>query len=125
MGDLCRRGRITSRHVGVVGPLGHDDLLPAARGDVYGKGNPPDMLFIGCEPGGLEILLSLRPGDRGHIFCWPHTTNIWGTDGNTQVWHQADSFDAFLGSLFDRQDGSDYAAWRRPIYDTLAKPLIY
>lgn len=95
------------------------------RGDAYGKGNPPDMLFIGCDPGGLEILLSLRPADCGHIFCWPHTKNIWGTDGNTQVWHQADSFEAFLESLYDWPDGSDYAKWHVPIYDKLAKPLVF
>ncbi len=95
------------------------------RGEVYGKGYPPDMLLIGCDPGGLEILLSLRPTDWGHIFCWPHTRNIWGTEGNTQVWHQADSFEAFLKSLYDLQDESDYDAWHLPIYDKLARPLVF
>lgn len=95
------------------------------RGDIYGSGNPTDMLFIGCNPGGLEILLSLRPVDWGHIFCWPHTTTPWGTEDNTQVWHQSDSFEAFLDSLYDRQDGSDYADWRIPLYDKLARPLVF
>jgi hypothetical protein len=95
------------------------------RGDVYDRGTPPDMLFIGCNPGGLEILLSLRPADFGQIFCWLHSTNIWGTDGNDRLWLQAVSFEAFLDSLYDEPDGSDYDDWRRPIYDKLAKPLVF
>jgi hypothetical protein len=95
------------------------------RGDIYGRGTPPEMLFIGCDPGGLEILLSLRPKDFGHIFCWVHSTNIWGTDGNDQIWHQASSFEAFLDSLYDESDGSDYDDWHVPIYDKLAKELVF
>jgi hypothetical protein len=95
------------------------------RGEVYGKGTPPDMLIIGTNPGGLQILLSLRPVDRGHIFCWPHTSNFWGTEGNTQVWHQADSFETFLESLYDEPDGSDYAFWREPFDDELVRPLVF
>lgn len=106
-----------------------DPLYPWAqaeshwRGEVYGRGTPPDMLFVGCDPGGLEILLSLRPADLGQIFCWPHSTNLWGTDDNTQVWHQAVSFEAFLESLYDLEDSSDHAGWYVPIYDKLARRL--
>jgi len=95
------------------------------RGEIYGKGNPPGMLLIGCDPGGLEVLLSVRSEDRGQISCWPHTTNLWGTDGNDHVWHQAPSFEAFLDSLFDREDGTDYKGWHRPIYDQQARPLAF
>ena len=95
------------------------------RGDIYGRGTPPEMLTIGCDAGGLEILLSARREDFGHVFCWPHTRNIWGTDGNTEIWHQADSFEAFLESLYDLPDGSDYDGWHVPIYDKLAKPLAF
>lgn len=102
-----------------------DDAQAHWRGEVYGRGNPPGMLFIGCDPGGLEILMSLRPVDRGHIYTWPHSTNIWGTDNNTEIWHQADTFEAFLESLFDWPDGSDYSAWRLPIYAQLARPLVF
>jgi hypothetical protein len=95
------------------------------RGEIYRRGTPPDMLFIGCDPGGLEILMSLRPQDYGQIFCWVHSTNIWGTDGNDQIWHQADSFEAFLASLYDEPDESDYKIWNRPGYGSLAKPLVF
>lgn len=95
------------------------------RGDIYGKGNPPDMLFIGCDPGGLEILMSLRAKDYGQIFCWVHSTNIWGTDGNDKIWHQAPSFEAFIDSLYDEPDESDYEGWHIPLYDKLAKPLVF
>lgn len=101
------------------------EVVSYGRGDIYGKGNPADMLFIGCDPYSLEILLSLRPTDFGHIFCWVHTSTPWGTEGNTEVWHQADSFEGFLASLYDRTDGSDYGAWHVPIYDKLAKPLEF
>lgn len=95
------------------------------RGEMYGRGTPPDMLFIGGDPGGLEVLLSLRPSDWGQVFCWPHTTNIWGIEGNSEIWHQADSFEAFIDSLFDGSDRSDYSAWHVPIYDKLARPLAF
>ncbi|MBD2748178.1 hypothetical protein IC232_15885 [Microvirga sp. BT688] len=83
------------------------------------------MLFIGCNPGGLEILLSLRAADFGQIFCWLHSTKIWGTEGNDQLWLQAPSFEAFIASLYDEPDRSDYDDWHIPIYDKLAKPLVF
>lgn len=95
------------------------------RGEVYGSGTPRGMLLIGCDPGGLEVLLSLRPEDAGQIFTWVHTTAPWGTEDNDQIWHQADSFEAFLDSLFDWPDGSDYRGWRVPIFDRLARPLVF
>ncbi|MFC1458999.1 SMI1/KNR4 family protein [Microvirga arabica] len=101
------------------------DVRKYSRGDVYGRGNPPDMLFIGSTPGGLQILMSLRAEEFGQIFCWVHNTNIWGTDGNDHIWYQASSFENFLKSLYDEPDRSDYDNWRIPIYDKLAKPLAF
>jgi hypothetical protein len=54
-----------------------------------------------------------------------HSTNIWGTDGNDRIWHQAGSFEAFLESLYDEPDASDYENWHVPIFDKLAKPLVF
>ena len=59
------------------------------------------------------------------FFCWFHSTNIWGTDDNDRIWYQAASFEAFLGSLHDEPDGSDYESWRTPLFDKLAKPLVF
>lgn len=101
------------------------DVEEYSRGDVYGRGTPPDMLFIGSDPCGLEILMSLRAADYGQIFCWVHSMNIWGTDGNDWVWNQAPSFEAFLDLLHDEPDASDYEGWHIPIYDRLAKPLVF
>ncbi len=95
------------------------------HGEVYRRGTPPDMFFIGCDPGGLQILMSVRAEDYGQIFCWVHSTNVWGTDGNDRLWHQADSFENFLDTLFDEPDESDYKSWNRPGYDKLAKPLVF
>jgi hypothetical protein len=83
------------------------------------------MLIIGGDPGGLQLLLSLRPSDAGQIFCWLQTRSVWGSDENHELWHQAVSFEAFLASLFDESDGSDYENWHVPIYDKLAKPLVF
>lgn len=95
------------------------------NGEIFHRGTPPEMAFIGCNPGGLEILMSLRKKDHGHIFCWLHSTSPWGTDGNDQLWHQANSFEEFLGSLYDKPDGSDYEDWHIPLYSELAKPLVF
>lgn len=82
----------------------------------YGAGTPPGMAFIGSEPGGTEVLMSLRPQDFGVIYLWYHSTNIWGTDGNddSALYRQADSFNDFLVSLFDTADREGYEGWYRP-----------
>lgn len=86
--------------------------------EVYGRGTPPMMMFIGDDPGGVEVLMSLRPQDFGVIYLWYHSTNEWGTDGNddNSLIRQADSFDAFLNSLYDAPDRSGYDHWFIPIY---------
>ena len=61
------------------------------------------MFFLGSTGGGVEVLMSLRPKDHGAIYCWYHSTNIWGTDGNDDgaLYEQAESLAAFLSSLTD------------------------
>lgn len=82
------------------------------RGEVFGAGTPPGMLIVGNEPGGLEILLSARPQDRGRVYAWYHTTAPWGTDGNAAaaLFPLAGSFSEFLGALGDTpdNDGLDF-----------------
>jgi hypothetical protein len=81
------------------------------NGETYGAGRPVGMLFLGSTGGGVEVLMSLRPEDHGKIYCWPHTTNAWGTDGNDldRLFLQADSLGAFLASLTDTHDRSGWA----------------
>jgi hypothetical protein len=93
------------------------DLAKAETdGATFGKGVPPGYALIGQDPGGLILLLSLRAGNAGAIHIWQSTSNIWGTDGNdeSRVFKQADSFTAFLGSLFDTSDKVGYDYWATP-----------
>ncbi len=102
-----------------------DTVMSHFNRDVYGEGSPPDCLIIGGDPGGLEVLLSCREQDAGQVFCWFHTRNIWGTDGNTEIWHQANSFEELLASLHDDEDRNSYDHWYIPLCDTLARPLEF
>lgn len=91
------------------------------RRETYGDGVPPEHLVIGDTPGGIQILMSVRPTDKGTISSWYHSTSAWGTDGNTKTHPLADSFTDFLRSLYD--DGNDYEGWHIPVYDKVAKDL--
>lgn len=93
------------------------------RGEVYGRGVPPCHLAIAGTPGSIQVLMALTADRYGRIYVWHHTTEPWGTDADCWVWPQADSFSQFLDGLFDDTDCSDFRAWRRPIYDRLAKDL--
>ena len=84
--------------------------------ETYGDGTPPGMAMIGDEPGGTEVLLSLRPQDFGVVYLWLGRTNVWGTDGNDEsaLHRQADTFNAFLASLDDTPDKAGYEHWSIP-----------
>ena len=84
--------------------------------ETYGEGTPPGMAMIGNEPGGAEVLLSLRPQDFGVVYLWLGSTNVWGTDGNddSALHRQADTFNAFLASLYDTPDKAGYEHWSIP-----------
>jgi SMI1 / KNR4 family (SUKH-1) len=94
------------------------------RGEVYGQGQPPGMLSIGGDSGGLELLLSLRPQDIGTIHMWMGSTFLWGTDGNDEgaLHFQAPDFPAFVSGLTD-PDGSGHGHWATPRNLLLAKSL--
>jgi hypothetical protein len=95
------------------------------RGSVYSRAMPENMLVIGGDPGGLEILLSVRPDNYGQIFCWVDGSHSDDTHENDRIWFQAASFEGFLDSLYDEADGSDYENWHVPAYDKLAKPFLF
>jgi hypothetical protein len=92
----------------------------------YYEGTPECLWFIGCDPGGLELLLSLRPKDHGTIYSWRGTYTAWGTDGNDQatLYMQAPSFTAFVFGLFDTPDKQGYDYWKTPNQILLARDLI-
>ena len=95
------------------------------NGDTFGDGTPRPFFFIGCNPGGLELLISLRPKDAGSIYCWQGTDVPWGTDTNTEaaLHLQAKSFPDFIAALYDTPDTIGYDYWESPRHKLLARPL--
>jgi SMI1-KNR4 cell-wall len=91
----------------------------------YYEGTPNGFWFIGCDPGGLELLLSLRAKDYGRVYSWRGTYNAWGTAGNddTTVYLQAGSFERFLFTLFDTPDKQGYNYWQTPHQIMLARDI--
>lgn len=96
------------------------------NGDVYRGGEPKPFFFIGTDPGGMELLMSLRPTDHGAIFLWFGTDLPWGSGGNveTNLHPQAASFSAFIASLTDTADEQGRAHWETPRHKMLARDLI-
>ncbi len=80
---------------------------------MFGGGTPPGFVVFGEDPAGLSLLLSMRSQDLGGIFLWQATTLPWGSDGNDEgrLFKQADSFVAFLDSLYETDDLEGYEHW--------------
>ncbi len=91
----------------------------------YDDSTPPDMFFIACNPGGLEILLSLRPASYGQIFTWWGSNRSWGEEGNTDenLYLQAQDFVEFIGQMYETPDGQSMDYWDSPSHKLLAKPF--
>ena len=108
----------------LVDPI-HDWATVAAhwRREIYGPGVPEDHLVIAGTPGSIQVLMAMTADRRGHIYTWVHAADSWGTERNMLLWPHAENFHGFLDSLFDDESGSDYAHWRSPIYDRLAREL--
>ena len=93
-----------------------DYAMGLGKGAIYGDAVPPDVVFFGQDPGGMEFLISLREPDFGAVLLWLGTTSRWGTDGNDEgrLFKQADSFHAFLAHLYDTEDKLGYRHWATP-----------
>ncbi len=59
--------------------------------------------------------------ERGHIYCWVHSTSHWGEEGNDRIFPLAEGFSRFLQGLYDDEHKSDGKRWSR--YETLAREL--
>jgi hypothetical protein len=95
------------------------------NGAMFGNRNPPGLLVIGCNPGGLEVLLGVRPPHHGKIFTWLHTPHPWGDPDNDTFWLQADSFRAFMESLYENERHEGYDYWHLPGLKHLERPLEF
>lgn len=81
------------------------------NGDIFDNQTPPDMIVIGSSPGGIEVLLSLDAASYGQIFLWLHSQDAWGSESNMKAWPQAESFRAFVESLYENGDEEGYEYW--------------
>jgi hypothetical protein len=95
------------------------------NGGVFNGRNPPQMLMIGSDPGGLEVLLSLRKEDYGKIYTWLHSLSGWGEEDNDTVYLQASSFREFMDSLYDNEAREGYTYWHRPGLAHLERKLEF
>ncbi len=102
-----------------------DYAISLWNGKTYYEATPPDMFFIGCNPGGLEILLSLNGATHGQIFTWWGCNHSWGEDGNTvaNLYFQAINFAEFIGQMYETPDWQAMEYWGTPRHRLLAQPL--
>jgi len=100
-------------------------VMELQAGDSYGDGIPSGFILIGEDPGGLEIMLSLRSQDFGAIYVWQGTADRWASETNneTLIAKQADSFVAFLNSLYDTPDRIGLDQWETPLRKETAVSL--
>jgi hypothetical protein len=73
----------------------------------------------------MEILLSVQADTFGRIFTWLHTLSPWGDPQNDTVWEQADSFRAFMDSLYENATNEGYAHGYLPGLKHLERPLEF
>jgi hypothetical protein len=103
-----------------------DYAADVVSGSTYGAGTPAGFMFIGSNPGGLELILSMRAGDAGAVYCWTGTDVPWDTGANTAaaLHLQTLSFPDLVASLYDTADRIGYEYWESPRHKLLAQPLV-
>ena len=84
--------------------------------EVYFDGTPQGYFFIGEDPGGIQVLLSLHEHDYGRVKCWFHSSWTWGEDDNNEshLIEQAVSFEQFVESFMDTTDKMGLDHWETP-----------
>lgn len=92
---------------------------------IYGDALPPGHLMIGGDPGGLLVLMTLGADDFGAVVTWVARGGPWGSERNTRTWPLAASFTGFIEQLHDDAERSGWRHWHMPLFEQLAKPLVY
>lgn len=88
-----------TKHVGEINELYELEELPRMMGLYRGR-IPPDLLPIGDDVTGDQILLRVRGPGIGRVYLWDHVhEHSPPTHGNVAL--LADRFDLLLGRLFD------------------------
>ncbi|MBB4131801.1 MULTISPECIES: SMI1/KNR4 family protein [unclassified Xanthomonas] len=95
------------------------------NGGTFDRRNPPNMLVIGSNPGGIEILLGVDERSYGKVYLWLHSLSAWGAENNNKVWEQAGSFREFVASLYENRDKEGHDYWYIPRYQGLERTVAF
>ena len=83
----------------------------------FGDNLPTGTLIIGEDPGGLQLLLSLRAEDLGRVHA------LYPVDASPLV-TLADSFRDFLRLLHETEDGIGFEHWHTPARRAHCRKLL-
>lgn len=75
---------------------------------------PGGCIAIGGDPGLIELILSLRPADYGHVYSWVRNWGVWSSPDNDYLCPQARSFRDFVQGLSENDDEDGYDYWYSP-----------
>lgn len=75
---------------------------------------PKGCISIGGDPGLIELILSLRQDDHGHVYSWVRSWGAWSSTENDYLCPQTQSFRGFVESLFDNDEKEGYDYWYSP-----------
>ncbi len=73
---------------------------------------PKQCLVVGGDPGLIELVMSLRQDDYGHIYSWVRNFGgPWPSPDNDYLCLQASAFREFVEGLFENADGDGRDYW--------------
>ncbi len=94
-----------------VDPIDDWEGVVARRAELADR-LPYGTLVIGSDPGLIEIILSLRPHDHGHVYSWVRNFGgNWSSPDNDYLCLQAASFREFIEGLSENSDRDGYGYW--------------
>lgn len=94
-----------------VDPINDWERVVAWREEL-GDRLPKESLVIGRDPGLIELILSLREEDHGHVYSWVRNLGgAWSSSDNDYLCLQAPSFREFIEGLFENDDRDGYDYW--------------
>lgn len=94
-----------------VDPVNDWDRVVTWREEL-GDRLPSQCLVIGRDPGLIELILSLRQEDHGHVYSWVRNWGgPWSSSDNDYLCLQASSFREFVEGLFENDDGDGREYW--------------
>ena len=86
----------------------------------FGDGIPFGMLIIGEDPGGLQVLISLKEEDFGRVYALYPVSE----PPNSSLVFLAEDFRTFLGLLFETEERIGWEHWYTPRRKSQCRPLL-